>query len=262
MGGYDLFEVHVFERGLLSIGFLLLAVLSPTSGHSQQERHRVVVPFVGCKADGQAGPLNAPAKKFKEVDIPGELAPKLAWYESEQGPGVLAPRGWTCFETYGSNGGSLYVSAKPLDPDLLFSREWKGISGPAVQLSVSIGDTSGRFEVAEIIARVFPTHMSFAKRVIAEGLQPASSFPTGPYPSDKLTYKTKELVEYTPPPDRDGLGTESHLIKNSDPIYGVAMLTGKELSLTHLSVRLPSEMRDLVPVIIQQVERSALHAKP
>jgi len=69
-------------------------------------------------------------------------------------------------------------------------------SGPAIQLSVAVGDTSGRFEVAQIIARVFPSHRNFVRDVIAEDIEPASNFPFGPFPKDKLTYKSKELVEY------------------------------------------------------------------
>jgi hypothetical protein len=40
-----------------------------------------------------------------------------------------------------------------------------------------------------------PTVPSFAK-LIAEGIEPESDFPFGPYPKDKLIYKSEELVEY------------------------------------------------------------------
>ena len=40
---------------------------------------------------------------------------------------------------------------------------------PAIQLSYSIGDTSGRFEVARIVARVFPKYQGYVQHVIAEG---------------------------------------------------------------------------------------------
>jgi hypothetical protein len=143
----------------------------------------------------------------------------------------------------------------PLKSADLFSNSWKGISSFGIQISVSNGDTSGRFEVAQIIARVFPAHSAFVRRVIAEGVEPSTSFPYGPYPADKLTYKSKETVEYITPPNTEGLGTKSFLIKDADPIDGVAILTGEELSLTHLSVRLSPEMSDLLPVIIRQVEQ-------
>jgi hypothetical protein len=72
-----------------------------------------------------------------------------------------------------------------------------------------------------------------------------------------LTYKSKETVEYVTQPNADGLGTKSFLIKNADPIAGVSLLTGEELSLTHLSVRLSPEMSDLLTVIIRQVEKDS-----
>jgi hypothetical protein len=145
----------------------------------------------------------------------------------------------------------------PLNSAHLFSNSWKGISSYGIQLSESNGDTSGRFEVAQIIARVFPAHLAFVNRVIAEGVEPATSFPRGPYPTDKLTYKSKEAVEYVTPPNTEGLGTKSFLVRNANPIAGVALLTGEELNLTHLSVRLSPEMSDLLFVIIRQVEQDS-----
>jgi hypothetical protein len=67
---------------------------------------------------------------------------------------------------------------------LLFSSDWKGFTGPAIQLSDSIGDTSGRFEVAAMIAKVFPAYSWFLKGVIDESIEPASAFPAGPLPKD------------------------------------------------------------------------------
>jgi hypothetical protein len=215
------------------------------------------VPFVGCKSDGQVGPQDAPTGKPKIITISPQLAQRVAYYKASDGSGVLAPRGWYCFGTYGSDGSNLYVTPMPLNSAHLFSDSWKGISSNGIQLSESNGDTSGRFEVAQIIARVFPAHLAFVRRVVAEGVEPATSFPDGPYPADKLTYKSKETVEYVTPPNTEGLGTKSFLIKDAYPIDGVALLTGEELSLTHLSVRLSPEMSDLLPVIIRQVEQDS-----
>jgi hypothetical protein len=215
------------------------------------------IPIVGCKSDGQVGPQDAPTGKPKIITISPQLAQRVAYYKASYGSGVLAPRGWYCFGTYGSDGSNLYVTPMPLNSAHLFSNSWKGISSYGIQLSESNGDTSGRFEVAQIIARVFPAHLAFVRRVIAEGVEPATAFHYGPYPSDKLTYKGKETVEYVTPPNADGLGTKSFLIKDAYPIDGVALLTGEELSLTHLSVRLSPEMSDLLPVIIRQVEQDS-----
>lgn len=217
----------------------------------------VSVPFVGCKSDGQVGPQDAPAGKNKALAIPADTAEKLAYYKAEDGAGVLAPRGWYCFGTYGSNGSVLYIGPTPLNSADLFSTTWKGIAGPAIQISSSIGDTSGRFEVAQIIARIFPAYKKFVQDVIAENIEPASSFHYGPYPKDKLIYRSQKIVEYETPADTDGLGTDSTLQKNSDPIYGVAILVAEVPDLLLLHVRLSPKQKDLAPIIIRQVELDA-----
>jgi len=199
------------------------------------------------------------------VHIPREAAQQLAFYKAEQGFGVLAPRGWYCFATYGSNGGSLFVSPQPIDGNTLFSDTWKGFTGPVIQLSGEEGDTSGRFGVARIIARVFPSHRAFVHKVISDGFGSANDFPSGPYPKDKLLYKSKELVEYQTPPQTEGLGTQSRLLKNADPIRGAAILVGLkeegEPSLLLLASRLPSEMTNFTSAIIQQTEYDAAHTE-
>lgn len=215
----------------------------------------VSVPFVGCKSDGQQGPQDAPAGTTKTVRLAPELAQQLAYYKAEEGPGVLAPRGWNCISTYGSNGSTLYIVPGQIDSKLVFSDSWKGLNGPAIQLSLSVGDTSGRFEVAEVIARVFPAYSSFVRQVIAEGIEPASSFPFGPYPGDKLTYRSNKVVEYKTPPNSDGLGTSSMLLKDASPISGVAILVGADNYLYHLSSRLPPKLAAVAAAITRQVER-------
>ncbi len=216
------------------------------------------VPFIGCPSDGQVGPLAAPAGQARQFPIPPGTAARLAWYKAANAPGVLAPRGWHCFSTYGSSRATLYVSPEPLTAKLVLpGNGWNGFSGPAIEISSMYGDTSGRFTVAQIIARVFPAHKQFVTNVIAEGIEPASSFPVGPYPGDKLTYKGPDVTEYSTPGDREGLGTDSRLLKNGDPIRGVVILVGEEPDAIHLSARLPSSMSDLTPAIIQQVERDA-----
>lgn len=217
------------------------------------------VPFVGCRSDGQLGPVDAPMGKSEVVPIAAETAQKLAYYQAEHGSGVLAPRGWYCFGTYGSNGDNLYVTPHPVEAKTLFSVNWSGFSGPAIQLSLSYGGTSGRFEVAPIIARVFPSHRAFVQSVIKEGIEPSSSFLFGPYPKDKLSYKSNEIVEYETHANAEGLGTNSRLQKNGSPILGVAILTGSssEPDLWLLSTRLPPNLGALSTTIIRQVERDS-----
>jgi hypothetical protein len=140
------------------------------------------------------------------------------------------------------------------------SPKWKGFAGPAIQLSVSNGDTFGRFEVAKTIARVFPDYSDFVRRVMSEGVEPANSFPSGPFRTDKLIRRSKNVIEFQTPPNARGLGTESRLIQNDAPISGVAVLFGPEPNLMKLSLRLPPEFDHLVKAVIQQAEADAAKA--
>ncbi len=237
---------------LFCASFGIFAQSARTAGASAKAP--VTVPFVGCASDGQTGPTDPPLGKPHLVSIAPPLARQLAWYEASDGIGVLAPRGWHCFGVYGSNGSTLFVTPVPIDPNAPFSNNWKGFDGPAIQISVSVGGTSGRFAVARMIARVFPEHMAFVRGVIAERIEPATEFPRGPYPTDKLTYHGSEVVEYETPPQTTGLGTNSRLQKNDSPIRGVAMLGGADTNLLQLSMRLPATMSALEDTIIQQTE--------
>jgi len=232
------------------------------SGQSASTQTKSVVPFVGCKSDGQIGPRKAPHGKPKRLSITPDLAQRLAYYEEEGGLGVLAPRGWYCFGTYGSSGTNLYVATHPIDPKLVLSGSWKGFAGRAVQFRIEYGGTSGRFGVAQTIARVFPTHSDFVSSVISEGMASPSNFPHGPYPNDKLVYKSNECVEFETPALSNGLGTDSFLLPSPDPIYGAKILVGVDPDLLSLSVRLPASDTNLTSAIVQQTEQQAATYKP
>lgn len=244
----------LFGLAVLSISMqsALIAQVSNDSGSQSAVR----IPFVGCRSDGQQGPVAAPRGSPHLVHAPATLASRLSWYQGSYGSGVPAPRGWYCFSTYGSNGGNLYVSPQPISGPMLLSSAWKGFSGEAVQISDSLGETSGRFEVAKIIARVFPDYASFVHDVIAEGIEPASSFPSTPFPNDKLTYRSKREVEFETPAHRSGLGTASHLLPSADPIRGVAMLVGETPDLVQLTLRLTGQNSDLAEVIVREMEHA------
>jgi hypothetical protein len=224
---------------------------------SNQKTPLVSVPFVGCKSDGQGGPVGAPEGAEKIVQIDASAAKKLAYYKADNSSGVLAPRGWFCVGTYGSSGSSLFVTPQPIKSDDLLSVNWAGIVGPGIQFQEISGDTSGRFQVAAVIARVFPTHKAFVESVINVGVEPASAFPFGPYPQDRLTYRSDQVVEFQTPAHSEGLGTASALKQNDAPIAGVALLEGETPDLLLLTVRLPPDLNDLTSQIIQQVERDS-----
>ncbi len=214
----------------------------------------VSVPFVGCARDGQTGPRAAPTGAAKIVTLDAASAGQLAFY-SAGGGGVLAPRGWHCFGTYGSSGTTLFVAPQPIASSDVLGTNWAGAAGPAIMVVSSSGDTSGRFVVAQAIARVFPAHQAFANGVIAEGVEPASDFPSGPYASDKLTYRGDAMVEYASPPGAAGLGTwASGLTPNGEAMQGAAILTGQTPDLAVLAVRLGPPMQALAPAIVGQFE--------
>jgi hypothetical protein len=111
---------------------------------------------------------------------------------------------------------------------------------------------------AEVIACVFPAHRKFALDVVQ--MFDFVKLPKGPYPNDRLTYRSPELVEYRTAPQSEGLGTfAGRTIPSSDPISGFAALTGPDTDLILLRVRLPANLRSLAPIIIQHAERAARH---
>jgi hypothetical protein len=235
---------------------LLLAQEKASSLYQSAE----LVPFVGCKSDGQIGPMQAPVIPSTSAPVIPVAAQHLAYYESAQRLGVLAPLGWYCFGIYGSGGNTLFISPQPIDTSHIFSTDSWGLSGPAIELSRRFGSTSGRFNVAEIIARVFPAYKALVIGVMELFDQPAGTYKFGPSPKDRLTYKSKTVVEYLTPAQTEGLGTFSWLKKNGTPIYGVAMLIGQGTDVPDallLSVRLPLNLTGLRSAIIHEVERNA-----
>jgi hypothetical protein len=213
------------------------------------------VPFVGCPSDGQTGPQPPPV--HREVPRVGRAAAaSLAFYASGD-LGVLAPRGWHCFGLYGSNGSILIVTPQNLGARELLSPESHPLRGPVVQVALSLGGTSGRFEVARVIARAFPAQMAFARRVEAEGID--GPFPTGPYTSDRMVRLRPLAVGYTTPAGRQGLGTDSRLVPDDRPIDGLAILdTSEDWSLIKIDVRLAATQASLATAILN----SALPPRP
>jgi hypothetical protein len=214
----------------------------------------VSVPFVGCPSDGQTGPQAAPSGQPITLALAPATAGKLAYYSATNIGAVLAPVGWRCFGAYGSSGGSLYVAPGPINFNDVSGSGWAAGAGQAVEVSWVAGDTSGRFEVAQAIARLFPTQMAFARKVIAEGVEPASSFPTGPFLQDQLTRRGDNLVEYETPAGARGLGTTFSQLISGTAIDGVALLQGHTPDLVFLAARLPANEQGLVAVIESRLE--------
>lgn len=250
-----------FSLILICLCYLPVHLVAQSRNQSRRpETELLPVPFVGCSADGQTGPVPAPKGASKLVQTRAEIAQRLAFYKSEYTIGVLAPRDWHCVASYGSSGSTLLVTPQPIKASDLLSQNWSN-SGPSVLLRQVNGGTSGRFEVAQLIARVFPARKAFAQQVISEGLVPASDFPFGPFPNDKLSYNDDTSVEYETPPRSQGLGTVGGLRPGEYAVRGVALLDGERFpNLLILAVRLSSEMQALKSPIIDDLEMSAKSA--
>lgn len=211
----------------------------------------VRVPWVGCPSDGQQGPEEPPpAKPFQYVRVDPGLAPRLAYYASRYGEG-LGPRGWHCLALEGSNGDQLLIAKAAIPKDVLV--HGPAIRGPAIALASMSGETSGRFQVAMWVMRYFPRHRAFARAVIAEGLEPASDFPAGLFPGDKVLSRTPDRVVVETPPHLKGEGTASWIAADDLPVVSVVAFTANPPNGGFLSAKLPPEQRDLLPVLLGQL---------
>jgi hypothetical protein len=236
----------------------LLCLCLITALPSTANAGTATVPFVGCPSDGQVGPDPAPTGKPVPVALDAQTASRLAFYQSKYDNGILAPRGWHCANLEGSNGWILFLASEHLNATALLDPKNHPLKGPAIQFTVRNGGTSGRFEVAQLIARYFPQRRAFLKSVIAEGIEPAGDFPSGPFKADQLVTRRKDLVEYLTPAGRKGLGTKSRLIPSDLPIRSFAAVVGganDDWAGFTMAVRLPKDMDDLAPVILSWAER-------
>lgn len=225
---------------------------------SQQSASRVQVPSIGCDADGQVGWVNAPKEHPVAINLPPSIADKLAYYKGPHTAfGVLAPKGWHCFENYGSGGETLYVAPYSFQADLRYSKTWKGFTGPVIELEFVDGGTSGRFGVAKAIARFFPDFKEFTRQVVAERIMPAREFDVTPFPGETLTYRSNKMVEFRTPGNMDGSGTGGRLLKSASPVDGVIALYGDEPSIAQISIRLAAGDRDLERYIVRRFETEA-----
>ena len=188
-------------------------------------------------------------------------AARLAWYSAGTG-GVLGPRGWYCFGAYESNGTSLYVAPVPIQFTDVSADSWPAGSGPAIEAALNYGDTSGRFTVAEAMARVFPARSAFVQAVIAEGIEPQTQFPTGPFPTDRTLTKSATLVEY----DAGGRPGPRDDLQPVDPRGHAHRRRGRAAG-PDAGPAVPRRAADpdqqaLVPAIVQQFEADSAAPAP
>jgi hypothetical protein len=216
---------------------------------------RVDIPFVGCPADGQSGPLDPPKRSSIQVQIASASAQQLAFYQAGQGPGALAPRGWHCRGWYGSSGTVMAVTPQEIPPPFFPPPR---IPGPVVYMGWSDAQTSGRFEVAITAARLFPkSTRAFIERIKAEGIVPAGNFDVKPFPADQLHYLSSRAVEFITPAGKEGLGTSSALQASSLPVRGLVALDSEAPieGEREIFVRLPADLPELAQSILEWERR-------
>ncbi len=213
------------------------------------------VPFKSCQSDGQQGPQK-PLRRPDGAALPDvPAASGLAFFQASGTPAVLGPRGWHCVGLEGSNGGTLVLTPEVHKPrEFIFGKT--ALKGPAIEITYLFADTSGRFAVAEMAARLFPKAASFVQSVSDDNDQIAGAkllYPTGPYPDDHLTYRSDFTVEYVTPANRKGMGTHTFLEPNSAPIEGIVLMDPDGNDMVQLAVRLPASLRRLSPLVIADV---------
>ena len=209
------------------------------------------VPFVGCSADGQSGPIQPPKGQPKVVSLGQHPAGAIAYYKGEQAPGVFAPAGWHCRVWYGSSGSSILVTPTPIGTTHLVPPK---VVAPAVEMGLRLAGTSGRFSVASYASRLFPKILArFIEGVKNQHLVPDSEFAPRRYARDSVSSVDSLVTEFTTPANVSGLGTEGLLGPSRDPIRGVAVIAPDptEPDMSILRVRLGGNMRQVEGAVLR-----------
>jgi hypothetical protein len=207
------------------------------------------LPFVGCISYGQADKVEAPQGASVKRSFSSHDARNLAYYKSAE-IGLVAPVGWNCEGYSDSSGWGMFLSPEPIKGE----PRWPNFKGPLIDLSHISGENGfGHSQIAEAVSRVFPTFRSWATRSM-EGFD--THLPRGPYPTDRLKYRSSRVVEFETPPRTKGLSNDySRIVPNDRPIFGVAILIGNPPEhLLVLSIRLPNELQSLLPLITKDIE--------
>ena len=243
------------SRMKLAHALVLAGILVMFARHAAADPGTSTVPFVGCPGDGQVGPVAPPLGDPVPVRIDSAIARQLAFYKGDTDPGVFAPKGWHCRLWYGSDGSFIIVTPSP--PAHVFPARL--VSGLGVEIGLSYGGTSGRFEVAKVSARFFPNIMhDFIQDVREAGLLKDSDFVARPYSHDVVKKINDRMVEFETPANRNGFGTRT-FTKSNQSVRGIVALglPSNEVNLATIRVRLSAEQAPLVAAIIK-IEESSL----
>lgn len=132
------------------------------------------VPFVGCPGDGQVGPIKPPKTIPMSFDLPPSAAKQLAYYRANGGYGVLGPRGWHCFELYGSGGSVLFITPRRFPPEQWLSATF---DGPGIEVDVpdSVSGSGGSVVAMRLLRYFSKSHPELIER--QRELYPLGDFP-------------------------------------------------------------------------------------
>jgi hypothetical protein len=150
------------------------------------------------------------------------------------------------------------LSPTPVQSSELFAGNWKGLHGAAIILSYDDGGTSGRYGVADTIAKFFPDYMYFAHQVEHQDKEDGGSFVLSKLTpiSDRIVHVGNREIKYETPANSEGLGTGYWLARDERPVTGVVLLNkDADLYTVNLFMRLPSADEVLTPFITQSAER-------
>jgi hypothetical protein len=142
-----------------------------------------------------------------------------------------------------------------------FGQHHFSTKGSGVELAYGYGGTSGRWAVAEAIARYFPKHGNFIEQNF-KGLE-VGRLPSGPYPHDTFSRRTDTLVRYTTPPLTKGAGTVWVLAPAAQSVQGLTMLVRNPdgPDLLRVNIRLPEADRRLAEIVLENAEREGRQAR-
>src|SRR2546425_5126517 len=98
-------------RKISAFAPLAIGILLPRWGGAQARQD--TIPFVGCPADGQAGPIEAPKGPPKVVAGNEMAASPPPHFKGEEGPGLFLPPGWECRGWGGASGRTLIITTTP-----------------------------------------------------------------------------------------------------------------------------------------------------
>src|SRR5262245_12101598 len=223
-------------------------LLNTAPGMSMPSLADTKVPAAPCLTTGMTGETSLPNLPTAFIlKVPAQLAGKLAYYKGTGAKGVLGPRGWTCRQYFGSSGSRLKIAPTggAFQDDAKYESSMK-YSGELIERSLSIGDTSGRSEVARVAARIFPIVNDFVDQLREQGIIDRS---VDPLPGDTYFHLSPTVAVFRTEQDEEGIAGRA----NGVPMLGLAYLMkepGQAPDLTLLKARLTTANGDLVAIIL------------